>query len=48
MIQETTPKTEEIADSLERVDIPKRSEFRVNKVLATPSVRRLAMENKVN
>lgn len=46
--EETTPKTEVIADSLERVDIPKRSEFRINKVLATPSVRRLAMENKVN
>lgn len=37
-----------IADSLERVDIPKSPEFKVNKVLATPSVRKMAMENKVN
>lgn len=47
-VEEEAPKTEVIADSLERVDIPKKSEFRVNKVLATPSVRKMAMENKVN
>lgn len=41
-------KTEVIADSLERTDIPKQSEFRVTKVLATPSVRKMAMENKVD
>jgi len=48
---ESTPiqKTEVIADSLERTDTPKPStEFRINKVLATPSVRKMAMENKVN
>ncbi len=36
-----------LTDSLERTDIPKQSEFRVSKVLATPSVRKMAMENKV-
>jgi len=42
-------KTEVIADSLERTDIPpKQPEFRVNKVLATPSVRKMAFENKVD
>jgi len=41
--------TEVIADSLEKTDNPpKQSEFRVNKVLATPSVRKMALENKVN
>ena len=34
-----------IADSLERTDVPV---FRVSKVLATPSVRKMAMDNKVN
>ena len=43
-----TPQTEIIADSLERTDSNQQQEFRVNKVLATPSVRKLAMEHKIN
>ena len=39
--------TEVIADSLERTDSAAQSEFRLNKVLATPSVRKMAMEYKV-
>ena len=46
--KEPAPKTEVIADSLERVDIPKSTEFKLSKVLATPSVRKMAMETKVN
>ena len=38
---------EVIADSLERTDSAAQSEFRLNKVLATPSVRKMAMEYKV-
>lgn len=40
--------TETISDSLERTEPPASQEFRVNKVLATPSVRKMAMEYKVD
>ncbi|CAF0763859.1 unnamed protein product [Brachionus calyciflorus] len=43
-----TPETETISDSLERNEPVSTPEFRINKVLATPSVRKLAMEYKVN
>lgn len=49
--EEAPVKTEVIADSLEQTTVPKKSssgEFRVSKVLATPSVRRMAMESKVD
>lgn len=40
---------EVIADSLERTaEVPTQSEFRINKVLATPSVRKMAMGYKIN
>lgn len=46
------PPTETISDSLERHEpttpAQQQQEFRVNKVLATPSVRKMAMENKVD
>ncbi|RNA35059.1 lipoamide acyltransferase component of branched-chain alpha-keto acid dehydrogenase mitochondrial [Brachionus plicatilis] len=42
------PTTETISDSLERTESVSSPEFSVNKVLATPSVRKLAMEYKVN
>ena len=42
------PTTETISDSLERTESVQTSEFHVNKVLATPAVRKMAMEYKVN
>lgn len=51
-VVQTNPPTETITDSLERTDshlppLPSQQEFKVSKVLATPSVRKMAMENKV-
>ena len=45
------PPTETISDSLERTETAPTStqqQFKVNKVLATPSVRKMAIENKVD